>query len=73
MKKYIILLSAFIIAISGIFIFMKVMDRHYGIENQSGAISSATSSGVANSSTPGSIHGEGTVHQLNSDDNIDNP
>ncbi len=73
MKKYIILLSAFVIAISGIFIFMKVMDRHYGIENQSGAISSATSSGVTNSSTPGSIHGEGTVHQLNSDDNIDNP
>ncbi len=65
MKKYIILISIFVVIFTGILISMKLLDKHYGIDNASGTntMGSANSTGSANT-VLGSIQGEGKVQEL---------
>lgn len=74
MKKYIILLTIFVIIMSGVMITVKMLDKHYGIESNSGTSTTVTHSGENGSTAVGSVHGEETVHQMVSDqENVDNP
>lgn len=75
MKKYIILLSIFVILISGIMISTKLLDKHFGIEDGNSYVSSGSSVTDKESTVAvGSVPGEEKVHELSGDkDSVDNP
>lgn len=70
MKKYIIVLSIFILLFGGLFAFMKIMDDKHGVSSSD---SSSYVSGSSNGAL-GSLQGEGTVLELGADTEVvENP
>ncbi len=73
MKKYIIILSIFILLFGGLFAFMKIMDDKHGVSSSDSG-SYIAGSGSASNGTLGSLQGEGTVLELDADaEFVENP
>lgn len=70
MKKYVILLSIFIISFVGIFIASKMLDNHFNIESASSGgtmVSGSPSAGSVSENVLGSMQGQATVHEVDKD------
>ncbi len=74
MKKYIILLSIFILAFVGIFITMKVMDERMGINTDSSIVNVSGTGGAADNSVLNSMQGQGNALELSAEGSfVENP
>lgn len=79
MKKYVILLSIFIISFAGIFIASKMLDKHFSIDSTSSDFTSVagnSSSGSTTGDVLASMQGQATVHEVDKDLSgsvVDNP
>lgn len=72
MKKYIILLSIFVVVFIGLFITMKALDKEYGTGGH--VISTGTGGGNDGNTALGSLHGEGITYEMgDSGSSTDNP
>ena len=79
MKKYVILLSIFIISFAGIFIASKMLDKYFSIDSTSSDFTSVagnSSSGSTTGDVLASMQGQATVHEVDKDLSgsvVDNP